>query len=254
MTEDTKATRETKVKGERMESTDARVNLVSLDLLAVKALLDKTARRESMDQRETLALMELKEKKEIPGGTANQDDLETMDHWAQRVIQALVVLTGTKESAAKMDYQGMMDLRARKGYLERRGSKVPVETEAQEENRGIQDPVENKGGRAQLAPTAPPVKLASPGLPGTEEMKAKPDQKDPEGREESKELQETEALWERGEQMVLQEMAQKVVMVSRVILGPVETRVSRVAGGRLDPKEMMASPEIQAPIITNRGF
>lgn len=56
--EDTKASRETKVKGEMMELMDARVKLVSLVFPAVKDLLDQTACRESLDQRETLVLMD----------------------------------------------------------------------------------------------------------------------------------------------------------------------------------------------------
>lgn len=43
-------------------------------------------------------------------------------------------------------------------------------------------------------------------------------------------------------------------MVSRVILGPVETLVSRVAREPLDPKEMTEMLEIQALITTNQGL
>lgn len=114
--------------------------------------------------------------------------------------------------------------------------------------------MESRGGRVQLAPTETPVSLASLGLLATEEMKAPLDQRDPKDREESKELQETEARWGRGEKMVSQETAQQVVLVSRVILGPVETLVSRVAKEPLDPKEMTEIPEIQAPITTNQDL
>lgn len=68
-----------------------------------------------------------------------------------------------------------------------------METEDQEETWGSQDPVESRGGRAQLAPTETLASLAGMGLLATEEMKAHLDQRDPKDREESKELQETEA-------------------------------------------------------------
>lgn len=51
--------------------------------------------------------------------------------------------------------------------------------------------------------------------------------------------------------MVPREMALQVALVSRVILGPVETLVSLVAREPPDPKEMTENPEIQAPITTN---
>lgn len=138
--------------------------------------------------------------------------------------------------------------------MERRGSRVPVGTEDQEETRGSQDPVESRGGRAQLAPTETLARLAGMGLPATEEMKAHLDQRDPKEREESKELRETEARWGSGEKMVSQETAQQVALVSRVTLGPVETLVSRVEREPLDPKEMTESPASQAPITGNQGI
>lgn len=254
MKEDTKATRVTKVKGEGMELMDVRVKLVSRGFLAVKVLLDQTAYRESLDQRETLVLMDRREKKEILEETVNQDDLETMDHWDARVTGALAEVMGTKESAVMMEHLGKMGLPAREDKLEKRGSKVPVETEGQEETQGTQDSGESRGGRAQQAPTETPASRAGLELLATEEMKAHLDQRDPKDRQESKELRETEARWGRGEKMAPREMAQQVVMVSRVTLGPVETLVSRVARELLDPKEMTESPESQAPITTNQGF
>lgn len=58
VTEEPKATRETKVKGEMMELTDARVKLVIPAFPAVKDLLDQMGCRETVDQRETLVLMD----------------------------------------------------------------------------------------------------------------------------------------------------------------------------------------------------
>lgn len=182
----------------------------------------------------------------------NQDGPETTAPWGLRVTVALAEPMGTKESAVMMGHLEQMELAAREDKLERRGSKVPVETEVQEETRGSQDPAESREGRAQLDPTETLARLASPDLPATEETKAHLDKKDPKGREESKELRETEARWGRGEKMVSQEMAQQVVMVSRVTLAPVETLVSRAPRELLDPKEMMESPEIQAQITTNQ--
>lgn len=128
--------------------------------------------------------------------TVNQEGLETMDLWDLRVIRALVELTGTKESVVTMAHLDQMAVAAREEQSERRASKVPVETEGPEANRGSQDPVESRGGRAQLDPTETPVSQEGPGRLDTEEMKAHLDQRDPRDREESKELQETEARWE----------------------------------------------------------
>ncbi|KAL6104667.1 uncharacterized protein ACO6RY_14344 [Pungitius sinensis] len=105
-----------------------------------------------------------------------------------------------------------------------------------------------------MAPTVNLARLASPDLLATEEMKAHPDQKDPKGGEESKELQETEARWGRGEKMVWQVMERPVVLVSRVILGPADHPVTRVPRELLDPKEMTEIPEIQAAITTNQDL
>lgn len=254
MKEDTKATRETKVKEEMMELMEVRVKLVTLGFPAVKVLLDQMVNRESQDQREMLVLMDRKEQKEILEETANQEGLENMGSWDLRVIRVLVEPMGTKESAVMMVYQDQMEVVEREEYLERRGSRVPVGTEDQEETRGSQDPVESRGGRAQLAPTETLARLAGMGLPATEEMKAHLDQRDPKEREESKELRETEARWGSGEKMVSQETAQQVALVSRVTLGPVETLVSRVEREPLDPKEMTESPASQAPITGNQGI
>lgn len=234
-----------------MELMDARVKLVSLVFPAVKDLPDQTACRERLDQRETLVLMETKEQKEMVEATAHLEGLEALAHWDLRVSGALAETTGTKESAVMMAHREKMELVARKDDLERKASRVPVETEVQEETRVSQDPVESRGGRAQLAPTETLASLAETGLLATGEMKAHLDQKDPKDREESKEVRETEASWGRGEKMVHQEMVLQVVMVSRDILGPVETLVSRVARELLDPKEMTEIPEIQALITTN---
>lgn len=185
---------------------------------------------------------------------ANQEGLETTALWDLRVIAALAETTGTKESAAMMAHRDRMALAAREDNLERKASKVPVETEGREETWGSPDPVESRGGRAQLAPTETLASLARAGLLATEEMKAHLDQKDPKDREESKELRETEARLGRGEKMVYQEMVLQVAMVSRVILGHVEILVSRVAREPLDPKEMTEMPEIQAPITTNQDL
>lgn len=129
----------------------------------------------------------------------NREGPETTAHWDPRVIVALLETTGTKESAVMMAYRDRMDLAATEAQLERRASKVPVETEVQEESQGSQDPVENRGGRAQLAPTETLANLAGLGLLATEGMKAHLDQRDPKDQEESRELQETEARWGRGE-------------------------------------------------------
>lgn len=183
---------------------------------------------------------------------ASQEGPETTAHRDLRGRAALPETTGTKESAAMMAHRDQMDAPAKREYLERRASKVPVATEVQEETRGIQDPVESRGGRAQLAPTETLVRTADPDLLATEEMKDQLDQKDPKGREESKELRETEARWGPGEKTARQEMELKVVMVSRVILDNVETLVSRVAREPLDPKETTETPENQAPTTMNQ--
>lgn len=138
--------------------------------------------------------------------------------------------------------------------MERRESKDLVGTGVPEEMRGSQDPVETRGGRAQLAPTETLASLARPGLLATGEMKAHLDLKGKKDREESKELRETEARWGKGEKMVLQEMALQVVLVSRVIPGPAETLVSRVSGEPLDPKETMETPENQAQITPTQDL
>lgn len=254
MKEGTKATRETKVKGEMMELMDARVRLVILDFPAVKDLPEQMVCRESLDQRETPVRMDRKEQKEILEKMVIQDRLETMAHWDLGVIGALAELMGTKGSVVMMASLDQMDLAGREEQLGRRGSKVPVETEVQEENQGSQDPAESRGGRAQLAPTETLASLARSGLLATEEMKDHLDQREPKDQEESKELRETEARWGRGEKMESREMAPSVVMVSRVILAPAETLVSRAQGEPLDPKEMTEMPEIQALITTNQGF
>lgn len=54
--------------------------------------------------------------------------------------------------------------------------------------------------------------------------------------------------------MVRQEMVPRAVLVSRVILGPVETLVSRVVKELLDPKETTEIPEIQAKITTSQDL
>lgn len=182
----------------------------------------------------------------------NQDGLETTDLWDLRVIGVLVEPMGTKESVVMMGHLEQMEVAAREEQLENRESRVPVETEVRKEMQGSQDPVESRGGRAQLAPTETPVSPAGRGLPATEEMKAHLDQKDPKDREESKELQETEARWGGGEKMAWWETEQKAALVSRVILGPVETLVSRVVKELLDPKETTETLEIQAPITMSR--
>lgn len=113
VTEDTKATRETKVKEEMMESMDAKVKMVSLVFPAVKDLPDQTACRETLDQRETLVLTDRKEKKEIPEMTVIQEGLETTAHWDLRVSGALAETTGTKENAVMMAHQDRMEIAAR---------------------------------------------------------------------------------------------------------------------------------------------
>lgn len=142
----------------------------------------------------------------------------------------------------------------REDNLERRASKVPVETEVQEEAWGSQGPAESRGGRAQPAPTETPASRAEPGLLATEEMKAHLDQRVPKGREESKELRETEARWGRGEKTACQETALWVVSASRVILGPAEAPVNLAAREPLDPKETTETPEIQAPTTSNQDL
>lgn len=110
MKEDTKATRETKVKEEMMELMEVRVKLVTLGFPAVKVLLDQMVNRESQDQREMLVLMDRKEQKEILEETANQEGLENMGSWDLRVIRVLVEPMGTKESAVMMVYQDQMEV------------------------------------------------------------------------------------------------------------------------------------------------
>lgn len=177
-----------------------------------------------------------------------------MARWVLRVNRALPEATGTKESAVMMAHLERMEVAAREDKLERRASKDLVGTEVPEETRGIQDHVESRGGRAQVAPTETLASLARAGLLATGEMKAQLDLKEPKDREESKELRETEARLGIGEKMVLLEMALRVVLVSRVIPGPAETVVSRVAGEPLDPKETMETPENQAPITTTQDL
>lgn len=250
--EDTKATRVTKVKGEEMELMGARVNPGTLDFRAVKVLLDLMVCKESRDQKETQALMGRKENQENLVVVANQAGLATMDHWDLRGTVALVEQMGTKESAAMMEQLDQMETAAIEDKWERRENKGPVETEVQEVTRVSQDPEESRGGRAQLAPTETLASLADPVLLATEEMKAHLDQRELKDREESKELQETEARWGRGEKMVSKEMVLLAAQVSRVILGLVETLVSRVARELLAPKEMMETLEMPALITSNQ--
>lgn len=99
----------------------------------------------------------------------------------------------TKANVVMMVTLDQMVLVEREVNLERKGSKVLVETEVQEERRVSRDRVESKEGRVQLAPMETLVSPANKGLLATEVMRAPLDQRDPKGRGESKELQETEA-------------------------------------------------------------
>lgn len=58
MKEGTKATRETKVTGDEMESMGERVKVVSPVFPAVKALQEEMVCKESLGRRETLVLLE----------------------------------------------------------------------------------------------------------------------------------------------------------------------------------------------------
>lgn len=232
----------------------ARVNLDTLGFLAVKVPRDPMACKESQDQRETLVLMDRKDPKEILEKMANQVGPETMDHWELKVNGALVEQMGIRANVVMMEHLGQMEIVAREDNLERRESKDPEETEVQEESQGSQAPVESREGRARLALMETQVRPAGLVLLVTEEMKGHLDQRDPKAREESKELQETEARWGRGELMVSREMALQDVQVSRVILDHVETLASRVVRERLDLKEMMETLESQDLITTNQAI
>lgn len=206
MKEDTKATRETKAREELMELMDARENLVILVFLAVKGLRGQTVYKEIKDQKETLALTGRKEKRVILEMMVHLDVLEIMAHWDHREIVASLDKAETKVNVVMMVILDQMVLAEIKVKLERKGSKVLVETEVQEENRVTQDPLESEEERAQLAPMEPLATLANRVLLVTEVTRVPLDQRDLKGREESKELQETEARWGSGETMVLLEM------------------------------------------------
>lgn len=176
-----------------MELMDARESLGMQVFPAVKVLLGPTVYKASLDQRETLVLTGRKETRVIEAEMVNQGVLETTARWEHRENVAHLEQTETKANAAMMVKLDKMALEEREVRLERKGSKVLAETEAQEETRVSQDPVESREGKAQLAPTETLVSLANKVLLATEAMKAPPDLKDPKGQEESKELQETEA-------------------------------------------------------------
>lgn len=193
MKEDTKATRETKAKEELMELMDERERLVILVFPAVKGRRGQTVYKASLDQRETLALTDRKEIRVILEELENQDVLETMALWDHREIVAHLEQMVTKVNVVTMVKLVKTVAEEREVKLERKGSKVLVETEAPEERRVSQDPGESKEGRAQPAPTETLVSPGNKVLLATEAMRAPLDQRDPKGREESKELQETEA-------------------------------------------------------------
>lgn len=90
-------------------------------------------------------------------------------------------------------------------------------------------------------------------LLATEEMKAHLDQRDPKDHEESKEPQETEARWERGERTGPRGTEQKVAMDSRVTLAHVEIPASRAARELLDPKGTTGSLENQEQTTIFQG-
>lgn len=134
------------------------------------------------------------------------DVLEITAHWELRETVAGQGQTETKANVVMMVVLGQRVLQETKVNLERKGSKVLVETEVQEEIRVSQDPMESKEGRAQLAPMETLASLANKVLVATEATRAPLDQRDLKGQEESKELQETEAQWGDGEKMVVLEM------------------------------------------------
>lgn len=176
-----------------MELMDARESLVMQVFPAVKVLLGPTVYKASLDQRETLVLTGRKETRVIEEAMVNQGVLETTAHWVHRENAAHLERMETKANVAMMVKLDKTAFEEREVRLERKGSKGLVETEAQEETRVSQDPEESREGKDQLAPTETLVSLANKVLLATEATRAPPDQKDPKGREESKELQETEA-------------------------------------------------------------
>lgn len=176
-----------------MELMDERESLVILVFPAVKGLRGQMVCKESLDQRETLVLTDKKEKRVILEELENQDVRETTAHWDHREIVAHLEQTETKANAVTMEKLVKMAVEEREVRLERKGSKVLVETEAPEESWVIQDPLESKEGRAQLAPMETLVSPANKVLLATEATRAPLDQRGPKGLEESKELQETEA-------------------------------------------------------------
>lgn len=176
-----------------MELMDERERLVILVFPAVKGLRGQTVYKASLDQRETLALTDRKEIRVILEEPVKQVVLETTALLDHREIVAHLEQTGTKANEATMVKLVQMAAEEREVKLERKGSKVLVETEAPEERRVNQDPGESREGRAQPAPTETLVSRGNKVLLATEAMKAPLDQRDPKGREESKELQETEA-------------------------------------------------------------
>lgn len=172
---------------------DERERLVILVFPAVKGLRDQMVYKASRDQRETLALTDRKEIRVILEKLEKEDVLETTALLDHRETVAHLEQTETKANAATMVKLEQMAAEEKEVKLERKGSKVLVETEAPEERGVNQDPGESKEGRAQPAPTETLVSPGNKVLLATEAMRAPLDQRDPKGREESKELQETEA-------------------------------------------------------------
>lgn len=233
---------------------DAKESLVILVFPAVKVLLGQTVFKESLDQKAMLVPMDKKETRVILEVTVNQGVLETMAHWEHRENVDHPEQMVTKANVVMMGHLDKMAFVEREVKLERKGSKVLVETEAQEERRVNQDPVESKEGRVQLDLTETLVSLENRVLLATEATRDPRDQRDPKAREESKELRETEASLESEEKMEPSEMVLWVVTVFRVILASVEKMGSLAVREPQDPKETMESPEIQAQITVSLGL
>lgn len=237
-----------------MESMAGRVKAVSLVSPAVKGSPDPMACRADSVLKETPAPTDRRALREILERMASPEELEAMGPWDPRATEGPAEPMGTRESAAMMAHPEQMDPAETGATAGRRASRVPVETEEREEGWGSQDLAENRGGRGHLGPTETQACLEEPGLLDTEEMKDHLDRRGPKDHEGSKELQETEARWERGERTVSKETEQRVAMVSRDTLVHVETRATRVAREHRDPKEMTESPGSQAQITTCRGI
>lgn len=122
-------------------------------------------------------------------------------------------------------------------------NKDPEETEEQGESPAIQDPVGSQDGRDLLEPTEIQVSLVGQGFQVTVEMKDKLDQRAREDPEASKELQETEDLWARGEKMVLLVTELSGVMDTRAIVARKDCLESQELQARPGPKETMESQE-----------